>query len=83
MSKRKNIRKESVRGGDTPDMPQQGYSGKIPAAAIIAMEWELAGLIHGTATLALHIRDGKLARYTTSRETSHIGPGAAGDDNGA
>jgi hypothetical protein len=32
----------------------------------------LAGLEHGTATLVIHIRDGKLARYTTGRERSHM-----------
>jgi hypothetical protein len=51
---------------------QGGYSGKIPVVAITAMEWELAGLVHGTATLTIHIRDGKLARFTTGRERSHI-----------
>jgi hypothetical protein len=53
-------------------MAQQGYSGKIPTAAVIALEWELARLVHGTASLVIHIRDGKLARYTTGRERSHM-----------
>jgi hypothetical protein len=50
---------------------QGGYSGKIPTAAIIALEWELTGLAHGMATLTFHVRDGKLARFTTGREQSH------------
>jgi hypothetical protein len=54
---------------------KSGYSSKIPTAAITALEWELAGLVHGTASLTLHIRDGKLARFTTSRERSFIGDG--------
>jgi hypothetical protein len=52
-----------------------GYSGKIPAAAVIAFEWELAGLVHGTASLIVHIRDGKLVRFTTGRERSHMAGG--------
>jgi hypothetical protein len=61
--------------GNTPTEKQQGYSGKIPTAALTAMEWELAGLVHGTASLVIHIRDGKLARFTTSQERSFIGDG--------
>jgi hypothetical protein len=58
---------ERVREG----IAQGGYSGKIPTAAITALSWELAGLTHGTASLVIHIRDGKLARFTTGRECSH------------
>jgi hypothetical protein len=64
---------EPIRGDDTPIMAQQGYSGKIPAPASAALLRELAGLVHGTATLTIHIRDGKLARYTTGREHSFVG----------
>ncbi|MDR2742616.1 MAG: hypothetical protein LBB98_10760 [Treponema sp.] len=63
---------EPVRGGNTPSIVQDGYSGKIPMAAITDLEWEAAGIMHGTATLILHIRDSKLARFTTSRERSHM-----------
>jgi hypothetical protein len=56
---------------------QGGYSGKIPVAAIIGLESELAGLTHGTASLVIHIRDGRLVRYATGRERSHM----AGDCN--
>jgi hypothetical protein len=55
-----------------------GYSGKIPAAAIAALEWELAGVEHGTASLTLHVRDGRLARFATGRDRSHMAGG--GDD---
>jgi hypothetical protein len=55
-----------------------GYSGKIPEAALIALEWELARLEHGTASLVVHIRDGKLARFTTGRERSHMAEGGDG-----
>jgi hypothetical protein len=61
-----------VRGGDTPSIVQDGYSGKIPTVGITALEWEAAGIIHGIATLTLHIRDGQLARFTTSRERSFV-----------
>jgi hypothetical protein len=51
---------------------QKGYSGKIPVAAIIAFERELVGLLHGTATLTIHVRYGKLERFATGRERSFI-----------
>ena len=54
------------------EIAQGGYSGRIPVAAITALEWELARLEHGTANLVIHIRDGKLTRFTTGRERSHI-----------
>jgi hypothetical protein len=53
-------------------MAQQGYSGKIPTPAFTALSWELAGLVHGTATLTIHVKDGHLSRYTTSRERSFV-----------
>jgi hypothetical protein len=66
--------------GNTPTEKQDGYSGKVPMTAIIALEHELAGLVHGTASLAVHIRDGKLARFTTGRECSFIGDGTEQSD---
>jgi hypothetical protein len=66
---------EPIRGGDTPSIVQGGYSGKIPTAAIAAFAWELVGLDYGMATLTFHIRNGKLARYTTGRERSFMGDG--------
>jgi hypothetical protein len=54
------------------EIAQGGYSGYVPPAAISAFSWELAGLDHGTATLTLHVRDGRLARFTTGRESSHV-----------
>jgi hypothetical protein len=56
---------------------QSGYSGKIPTAAIVAFEQELAGLIHGTASLVIYVRDGRLTRFTTGRERSHMAEQAA------
>jgi hypothetical protein len=73
MSKEKPLQGgEPIRGDVTPIMAQQGYSGKIPIPAIIALERELVKLEHGTANLVIHIRDGKLARFTTGRERSHM-----------
>jgi hypothetical protein len=61
---------------DTPVAEAQGgYFGKIPIAAVVAFEQELAGLVHGTGSLTAHIRDGRLVRFTTSRERSHMGDG--------
>jgi hypothetical protein len=54
------------------------YNGYIPPETITAFSWELAGLVHGTATLTIHIRNGKLARFTTGRERSYM----AGTSNG-
>ena len=44
----------------------------IPVSAIIALENEVAGIRHGTVTLNLYIRDGKLSRFTISREQSFM-----------
>jgi hypothetical protein len=74
---------EPIRGGDTPSIAQDGYSGKIPAVGITDLEREVSGIIHGAATLTLHIKDGQLARYTTSRERSFIpGRSTTGGCNG-
>jgi hypothetical protein len=56
-------------------MAQQGYSGKIPTPVLTALSLELAGLVHGTATLTIHIRDGRLARFATGRERSFMADG--------
>jgi hypothetical protein len=63
-----------VRGGDTPTptKEQSGYSSKIPTETITVFESELTGLLHGTAILTIHVRDGQLTRYTISREHSHL-----------
>jgi hypothetical protein len=52
------------------DLPN--YNGKIPVAAVNELEREIVGIIHGTVTLTLHIKDGNLTRFTTSRERSFI-----------
>jgi hypothetical protein len=69
-------KKEPLQGGEPirgdPSIAQGGYSGKIPAAAFAALEWEVSGIMYGTATLTIHIRDGRLARFTTRRECSHM-----------
>ena len=61
-----------IRGSDNPTITQSGYNGNIPIAAFNALEQEAGGLIHGVVTLALHFKDGKLNRYVTNRERSHI-----------
>jgi hypothetical protein len=66
MSKTPNINKT-----DTP---------KIPIAAITAIERELTGLIHGTASITFHIRDGKLSRYETDKHISYIPEKPAGGE---
>jgi len=52
------------------DLP--GYNGTVPLAAVKELEREAAGIIHGTVTLTLHIKDGNLTRFATSRERSFI-----------
>jgi hypothetical protein len=56
----------------------KSYNGKIPTAAIAALERELTGLIHGTASITFHIRDGKLSRYETDKHISYIPETPAG-----
>ncbi len=41
---------------------------------------ELINLQHGVLTLALHIRDSRLTRYTITKEKSYI-PTEGGNDN--
>jgi len=45
---------------------------KIPPEAFQALEQETSGLAHGTVTLAIHVKDNRLIRYTTSRERSFV-----------
>ena len=61
-----------IRGNDTLNITDKAFDGKIPLAAVNALEHEAAGLMHGTATLTLHVKDGHLLRYTTNRERSFI-----------
>lgn len=63
---------EPVRGNGNSTVAELAYSGKIPVAAIVGLEGELTGLVHGTASLTLHVRDGRLARFTTGRECSFM-----------
>ena len=62
--------REQIRGSDKSSLSQSGFNGKIPTAAFIAFERELFGIEHGLVNLSFHIRDGKLYRFTTSREQS-------------
>ena len=48
------------------------YNGYIPPEAFKALERALTGVSHGEITLAIHVRDGKLARYTTSCSESFL-----------
>ena len=67
----------------TPSAAEKEYNGYIPPAAFTALSWELAGLVHGTASLIIHIKDGQLNRYITGRERSHVpGKPKTGGDNG-
>ena len=52
--------------------PVDGYDGNIPTTALSAIRREVAGLLHGTASLTLHVKDGHLLRFVTSREISHV-----------
>ena len=61
-----------IRGSDTLKIAETGYSGNIPAAAFKALECEVSGLMHGTATLVLHIKDGHISRFVINRERSFI-----------
>ena len=54
------------------EIAEGGYSGKVPTAAIMALQWELSGLQHGTATLSIFIRDGQLVRFATGRERTFV-----------
>jgi len=53
-------------------VPQTDYNGNVPLAAIHELKQEAAGVMHGTVTLTLHIKDGHLYRYTTGHERSFV-----------
>ncbi|MCL2273183.1 MAG: hypothetical protein FWC19_10325 [Treponema sp.] len=64
--------KEKPRGSDTPILAKKIFDGNIPADAILLFTQEATGLIHGTVTLTLHVKDGHLNRYVTNRECSIV-----------
>ena len=75
---------ESIQGGNKPIITDGGYDGYIPPEAFTALSWELAGLVHGEATLKISIKDGNLNRYVTSRERSFVpGKQKTGGNNGS
>lgn len=51
-------------------IPQKDCNGKIPALVYNEFEQELFGIEYGQASLTVFIRDGRLHRYTVSRERS-------------
>jgi hypothetical protein len=67
-----------IRGGDIPSIVQGGYSGKVPTRDIIALEKELCGLRHGSASLTITIRDGKYQYSRFSMEFTRNGADNAG-----
>jgi len=44
----------------------------IPAEIISHLEQEIAGINHGSGILQLFIRDGRLHRYSITREGSYL-----------
>jgi len=64
--------KRPIRGHDITNLTQTGNIGNIPPEAFQAFECEAAGVIHGTVTLTLHVKDGHLIRYTIDRELSFV-----------
>jgi hypothetical protein len=51
---------------------KKGYSPvEIPMAAITALERELAEIGYGIVSLTIHIRNGRISRFTAGRECSY------------
>jgi len=70
----------TIRDGDTLSIAE---GGNILTVAFEALEKETTGIMHGTATLTLHVKDGQLNRFTTSRERSFVpGKPMTGGNNG-
>ena len=61
-----------IRGNNTYIVSQAGFSGNVSPEAVQALVQEAAGIVHGTVTLTLHVKDGNLIRYVVSRECSFI-----------
>jgi hypothetical protein len=49
---------EPLRGGDTPIIAKQGYSGNIPTTVIQCLEHEIQGVDFGGVSLIVSVRDG-------------------------
>jgi len=70
----------AIRDGDTLSIAEDG---NILTVAFEALEKETTGIFHGTVSLTIHVKDGKLIRYTTVRELSVVpGKPTTGGNNG-
>ena len=75
------VRKAATSQGGTT--LSKAEDSNILLAAVEALERETAGISHGTATLTVHVKDGKWNRFTTSRERSFVlGKPRSGGNNG-
>jgi len=72
MPKEKPLQGEPIQGGDTPIITEREFNGNIPINAIDIFKQEATGLIHGTVTLTIHVKDGLLSRYVINREHSIV-----------
>jgi len=73
MPKEKPLQGKPIRGsGENSMIAEIGYKSNIPLAAINSLERELTGLAHGTVSLSVYVRDGRITRFTTNRECSTV-----------
>jgi len=65
---------ELLRGtdADTNRIADNCLNNNILAAAFNALENETIGIVHGQATLTVHVKDGILLRYEVSRKCSFV-----------
>jgi hypothetical protein len=50
----------------------EARNGRFLTTAFKALERETIGITHGIVTLTIHVKDGHLLRYVTSRERSFV-----------
>jgi len=62
----------SIRGDDNLIITEKTFDGNIPADVILDFQQEAVGLTHGIITLAIHVKDGHLNRYSLNRERSIV-----------
>jgi hypothetical protein len=69
---KKPLQGEPIRGSDTLKITERPFDGNIPNTAINVFKQEATGIMHGTVTLTIHVKDGLLSRYVINRERSII-----------
>ena len=69
---KKPLQGKPIRGGDALTVTEKTFDCNILTSAIDALNEELTGLLHGSVSLTVFIKDGRLSRFTLNRERSIV-----------